>query len=351
MMKTATKTKPKAVKSAPIARSAPPKVDKSSVRASGDVTRDVERLFQDGVLIDLNIGFWTARRRNTPEELGLKREELKDNVVGLGTKRLIPKKMQDEWLTVISSARYAIRKNAFLFPVGDAWFLPLAMLPKVEARLLELQAEFFKFKEVLAENFATIRRDMIKEDPTLEGQYPSKDAALGMFYFTWSAFTVTLPKKVGKVIADREAVAERAAAQIEQERAAHAAQQRYEAALQRRIDEFLEDAVTTLRAKTAEICRDVAEQIVKGEVVTNRSLTRLRNYVEQFKAMNFVGDQEVEQRINTLLRTMGSHDAEAFDNDRLRSELVGALNSVQQAAAQVSDISDVTGTYRRKIVL
>src|SRR5262245_43966218 len=89
------------------------------ITTSGDVTQDLDRIFNDGVLVDLKIGHWNALKRNTPEKLGLKPDEIPDDVSGLGMHRLMPKKTVDSWRRLVGHARYIVRRHSFVFPVGQ----------------------------------------------------------------------------------------------------------------------------------------------------------------------------------------------------------------------------------------
>ena len=176
------KTAKKVTRAKKIAREIPPPpLPKIKITGARDVSRDIEDIFTDGVLIDLNIGFWLARAGNTTSDLSIE-EKVPDFVVGLGTKRLVPKDLYDSWVQIIAAARYAVRKDSFVFPLGETCFVPVDRLPAIEARLLELQKEFFSARDYLERHFSTIRDEYISKQPAkhrdnLRAIYPSSEEA------------------------------------------------------------------------------------------------------------------------------------------------------------------------------
>lgn len=316
--------------------------------ATKNVTKDADAIFHDGVLIDLQIGFWSARAANRPTDLGLHggRRNLPDFVAGLGTKRLTDKHLIDHWVNLAARARYAVKKRSFPFPVADTRFVPLTSLDAVEKELTEIRREFMESVEYLIRHYDTIRETVLSKSDrhrrALASHYPRKSELRGKFYMSWTPFTIQMPRKLRVEATKRSKLSLR-----------EKAQERYRAELEQRMGEFLNETVGTLREKTTDLCEKVVAKIKAGEVVTNRSLNTLRSFIDQFKQLNFVGDKEVEAKLDKLKRdVLDGRDADAFaGNDVSRARLAQALTDVQSVAESVSDISTVTGTYKRKIAL
>ena len=315
-------------------------------------TQDVlDGLFQNGALVDLSIGFWSARRSNDAEDLGLDRDEIPEYVVGLGTKMLIPKSYTDDWSRSRARAYHIVRKWSQPFPVGDSYFVPNGALPRVESELVEEQKVFNASRDRFGKNFKTIKQDFLtsltkKERARIEPEIPARDVALSKFYFAWQLYTITLPKKLKTAMLDK-------AKRASQEKAQEKAQARYARELDTRVDQFLASSVKALRAKTEALCATVADRIKSGEVVTNRSLDTLRTHVERFKMLNFVGDVEIEKRLTALQKDiLDGADAGVFlDSETMRASLEKACNGIAAAAHAVSDVSSVTGGFKRRIVI
>lgn|SRR5262245_47842457 len=339
----ATKTKKKVTAKEGSTNGAKPAV---TITTKGDVTQELEAIFRDGVLLDLRIGFWSANRRNTADDLGIEQESIPDFVVGLGTKRLVPKELTLTWRKIASHARYIVHRHSFVFPVGQCAFVPLSALPKIEAELLKLKGEFEKAGAYLWENYDKIRNDMLKEFPehrnALARLYPPREEVRRAFYFVWDVFNVSLPRKAQLEAFDRKKA-------IESEKKLG----EYRQKLEQRMTEFVADVVSTLRAKVAKACQVVAAKVKSGEVVDNRSISTLHAAISRFREMNFPGDQTIENMLKSLEKdVLSNRDASAFKDDaKLQKTLVKTLDGIVKAAEEVTDISAVTGGYRRKILI
>lgn len=326
-------------------------------------TKDLDQIFQDGVLIDLQVGYWQARAANTTRDLGIakSRDLLPDFIAGLGTKRLIDKNLVDTWGNLANRARYAITKRSFEFPIGKHRFIPLAALPAAEIELQDIKREFETSIDYLVRNYDAFRERMLSKSPehrrALAGHFPAKRDLREKFYMTWTPFVLSLPRKAKVEIAKRESIAttvaerERLAKlrQADQERA----ERRYREHLETQMQGFLTEAVNTLRTKAVDLCTTIAAKVRSGEVVTDRNLNQMRRFVDQFAMMNFVGDDDVAAKLDVLKKTiLDGRDADAFVTDEImRQRLAGALDAIQDAAKEVTDLSKVTGTLRRKIAL
>jgi hypothetical protein len=312
----------------------------------GDLSASVDRLFNDGVLVDLQIGMWTALKRNTTSDLSIDAEDVPAFVVGLGTKRLLPPEIVKTWQTVANHARYVIERYSFVFPVGSSRFVPLSSLPRIEEELEACKQKYEAAWQALVKNYDQVRRDFLAQYPEhrseLERLFPSKEEVARKFYFDYSAYTISLPKKLRTARLDKKK-------QAAEEEAWH----RYQQELDRRVNEFLGDAVKTLRVKAIDICTSIAESVRGGKTISTASLGALTGFIDRFKEMNFVGDTEIESRLEKLKTDIldGREPDEFKEDDALRKALASACDNVRKAAEQVSDLSSVCSGYRRKIVL
>jgi hypothetical protein len=344
MPATATKKKPLA-KAAKRQAKTPVTIRKPLVKitAKGNVTQDLERIFSDGVLVDLQIGFWSAKRRNTADDLGIEQEDIPEFVIGLGTKRLVPKELSDSWQRLAARARYILRHHSFVFPIGNTSFAPTNSLPFIEEELNKLKEQFEKAGESLWKNYDKIRADMLEEFPqhraALSRLYPPRELVRRAFYFTWDVFNVTLPKREQLAAFDRKKAAD-----------GEKALARYRVKLEERMQNFVVDVVSTMRAKVAAACLAITERVKGGDVVTNRSLNSLRGFIESYRELNFAGDQRIETMLTALEKEVLTNDADAFKDDAaLQRTLIQTLDNVRKAAEAVTDISEITGGYQRRI--
>ena len=318
-----------------------------AAKIHGDVTREVEALFRDGLLLDLSIGAWTGLVKNTKEDLGIDAgAELPEYVVGLGMKRLCPDALASSWMTHVSRARAILYSYSFTrFPLSGGAFVPAKALPTIIEKLEAQKAEFDAAWQSMIADFDNMRDTFIanaepKHRAVLRQIYPSKAEVEARFYFTYSAYTVDLPKKIAglKIEAEKEAM------------------DRFRNELDRRIDGFLEESVKTLRAKAADICSTVIDNVRSGKTVSQTNITTLSEYIDRFRSLNYVGDKDMESRLTKLqhdiLDGIDLDDLKAKGGDKgLREALASACDDIKQAAENVSDVSEITGGYRRRIIL
>lgn len=319
--------------------------EKKAVR--GDVTKEVEQLFQDGLLVDLNIGAWTGLVKNTKEDLGIEADVvLPEYVVGLGMKRLCPDDLASSWMTHVSRARAILYSYSFTrFPLSGGAFVPAKALPVIIEKLEAQKAEFDIAWQKMVVGFDDMRNAFIEtakpeHRAVLRQIYPSKAEVQARFYFTYSAYTVSLPKKIAGL-----------KAQAEQE-----AMERFRTELDKRVEGFLGESVRTLREKAADICSTVIDSVKTGKTISKASISTLSDFIDRFKSLNFVGDKEIESRLTKLqhdvLDGIDLNNLKAKGGDAgLRKALAAACDDIKQAAEDVTDVSAITGGYRRRIIL
>jgi hypothetical protein len=328
-------------------KSAEIRVEAEKKVVRGDVTREVEQLFQDGLLVDLNIGAWTGLVKNTKEDLGIEAgAELPEYVVGLGMKRLCPDDLASSWMTHVSRARSILYSYSFTrFPLSGGAFVPAKALPVIIEKLEAQKAEFDAAWQGMVADFDTMRDTFIanaksEHRDVLRQIYPSKAEVERRFYFTYSAYTVSLPKKIAGL-----------KAQAEQE-----AMDRFRSELDARVEGFLGESVRTLREKAADICATVIDSVKSGKTISKASINSLSEFIDRFRSLNFVGDKEIESRLTKLqhdiLDGIDLDNLKAKGGDKgLREALAAACDDIKQAAEDVTDVSTITGAYKRKIIL
>jgi hypothetical protein len=126
-----------------------------------------------------------------------------------------------------------------------------------------------------------------------------------------------------EVIAARQRAAEEASAQI-----------------QRGAESFVADCVASLRQQTAQLCQEMLECMRTGKTgVHQRTLNRLVRFIDEFKQLNFVGDQQMEAELERvrqefLTRSAEDYRDEAFARTRLQEGLQALSDTARQLAQQ-----------------
>ncbi|OQB90065.1 MAG: hypothetical protein BWX84_02108 [Verrucomicrobia bacterium ADurb.Bin118] len=118
--------------------------------------------------------------------------------------------------------------------------------------------------------------------------------------------------------------------------------------------------MTSLRQQTAQLCDDMLHSIRTGTTgVHQKTLNRLIRFIDQFKQMNFVGDAEMEQQLETVRRELLSRTAEDYrqGGSSARATLESGLARLADTARELArqDATELVqrfgGLGRRKFQL
>ncbi len=333
-------------------------------------------IFKDGILVDINVCFWSGAKALTAQDLGLKKENIAD-AYKLGRKMLIPAETIKEFRALESKARHLVEQNSFKFPLGNARFVPKRKFARVYKSLKEYQEEYNKLIAALIVNYDKLRKEMLpvyrqaaqiafeRQIPTgthefsIEGQeedkkkfvrnflyrirqfYPEAETLRTRFSLEWNVYEIALPRlKMGKadLMADKAVKVEIANGAFKDQ-------------TQQKIGAFMDEVVQALRTETITICDKIAKNIKEGKVIKGRTLKALKDFISDFSEFNFVGDAKIENQLNALKEEfLEQHTTPAISgNVELQEELHRRLNLVSEMASDITDISSVTGEYQRKI--
>ncbi|MCZ7405401.1 MAG: DUF3150 domain-containing protein [Candidatus Methanoperedens sp.] len=290
--------------------------------------------FKDGLLLSLNVGKWGGGKKLTPDDLGLTTDQVPE-FMKLGRKLLIPEDERNAFTQIENNARNALERESFAFPLGGARFVPRSKILEVDVKLKTYEEAYMAAVESFMDRYQEIREKMLETYPEhrdkLEPFYPASHQIRRLFHFGWSVFEIG---EAGGI----------------QEGETVEAYERFKANLQTQFDKFLEDAVVDLRFQVQETCLRTAERIAKGEVVNGNSIKALHSMIDRFTTLNFVGDAKIEDQLNKLRDTLQTTDSASLkENDTLKNQLGVMAASIAKDAADISDVSEITGTYKRRI--
>jgi len=294
----------------------------------------MNQAFKDGVLLALNVGKWGGAKKLNPDDLGLTPDQVPE-FISLGRKMLIPKDEQNTFVQIENNARGALERESHAFPVGGARFVPRNRILEIDAKLKEYRDVYMLAMESFIDRYAEIRDTTLEKYPDhrdkLEPFYPASHQIRRLFYFNWHVF------EIGEAGGIREGET------VE-------AYQRFKDNLKAQFDKFLEDVVIDARFKVQETCMKLAERVARGEVVNGNSMKSLSNMIERFEALNFVGDVKIEEQLQALRDKLIAIDPkELKEKDDLKNQLGAMAANIAKDAADISDVSTVTGTYKRRI--
>lgn len=319
----------------------------------------LEMLSQEGVLINVSVRYWRAAKKLKPEDLGLDLQVIASDLISLGHKKLLKKDALRPFSLIESRAHALIEANTFPFLGGLGHFLPNAKLEEVTSQLDRLEREFEEARDTFVENYADVREAAFREwesvaaslvaDPerllgTIHASFPRRDQVQQRFGFSTYLFQVATPQEISLELIT--AGDQLAMARAREQAAAKAAQ-----AIREGAEGFITDCVASLRQQTAQLCDEMLKSMHSGTSgVHQRTLNRLVRFIDQFKAMNFVGDRQMEEQLDQVRREFLSRSAEeyrddAFARQRLQAGLQGLAKTATDLAHQ--DSRDLVGQFGR----
>lgn len=323
------------------------------------MSNGVFNIFKDGLMMSVHVCFWSGAKQLNPEDLGLKKEDVAD-AYRLGKKMLVPDEIIREFRTIEGKARYTVERNSFAFPIGNARFVPHNKVEAVTAELKDLRAQYMALVDKLVDNYDQYRKEMIpvyteaaenayiRSTPEthtfgpdydreaekkqfisnflqrLSTFYPSAQSLRCKFDLYWDAYEITVPRS--------------------------ALSGEYQEQMRVKITEFVEDVVKVLRRETLDVCTRLKESLTSGKTVHGKTLGSMANFVDRFRELNFVGDTEMEGALVKLRGDiLARYKPENLKHsENLRKELKRRVQEISDMA-EFSDISTITGQYKRQI--
>jgi len=336
----------------------------------------LKKVFEDGILVDVNVSYWSGAKALTPSDLGLDPKQV-TSAFKLGKKFLVDKNVIQSFRTIEGRARRVVELNSFQFPIGHARFVPAKAFPKVLTQLKEYQAEYNRLVDNLVENYDKYRQDMVpvyreaaeqaflQSEETgvqefnlderearksryitaflerINGFYPAAESLRGRYRLDWDIYVTSMPdldQQDSDLLASGIVLRETLIAEYQQK-------------AKEKISSFVEDVVGSLRTQTVDLCSRVAESIKNGVAINSRTIKSLREFIDRFQTLNFVGDAGLEEQLNSFKKEfLDAHLTESITTeDELKTELGRRLHVLVEAASEIGDIDNVTGGYRRKI--
>ncbi|HQB17592.1 MAG TPA: DUF3150 domain-containing protein [Verrucomicrobiota bacterium] len=325
-------------------------------------------LTREGVLLNVSVRYWRAHKKLRAEDLGLAPDQVSERLISLGHKRLLPKEATAALALVESRAHALVEANTFPFLNGLAHFVPNAKLGEVTAKLKALETEFWRAKNQFIAQYGPLRDAALEEwrvlagnladDPArvvaaIEAAFPPAPTLERKFGFDTQLFQIAVPERLGLdllTLGDQEHLI-----QARQQAAREAA-----AKIREQTQRFIAECVTSLRQQTAQLCDDMLHSIRTGTTgVHQKTLNRLIRFIDQFKQMNFVGDAEMEQQLETVRRELLSRTAEDYrqGGSSARATLESGLARLADTARELArqDATELVqrfgGLGRRKFQL
>lgn len=327
----------------------------------------MNKIFRDGTLVDVHVGYWSGAKNLSAEDLGLEEKNVAE-AYKLGRKYLVPEEVIHAFRTIESRARNIVIKYSYNFPLGNARFVPKTKFSDVMKVLRECQAEYQGLVDDLVTNYEKHRLEMVpvyeqaalrayetqektetaefcfesKEDEKrafvekfmarIQTYYPTAESLREKFTLYWDVYEIAMPKMV-KVEAEK----------LEQQ---EFARETFRTETQTKLDGFVREVVETLRQRTLEFCRDMTKNIKEGKVVKGRTITAFKNFIEEVPTMDFVGDKKLEEELATLkTEFLSLHDNETIKEQAVQDEFCQRLEAITKSVEDFTDIGGILDSY------
>jgi hypothetical protein len=316
-------------------------------------------LTREGVLISVSVRYWRAAKKLAPQDLGLDPDEVTDRLISLGHKRLVPKDALAAFALIESRAHALVEASTFPFLNGIARFLPNRKLREVTERLDTLEGEFRREQRLFGDRYARLREEALREwrchartvssDPkrivaSVSAAYPTPDMLDTKFGFTRSLFQLSLPDTLDAEFVD-------AGDRLELVRAREQASREARRQISEGVESFVGDCVASLRSQTADLCEEMLESFRTGKSgVHQRTLNRLADFIDNFKALNFAGDEELEKQLEDVRKAyLGTDASEYRDNARAQARMRSGIQNLADTARELAaaDTREIVDSFGR----
>jgi len=330
-------------------------------------------LWDEGIIVYLEIRGWTAKRQLTASDLGLKDEDLDKELIYLGRKSLIDRKVMSQFKALEAQARKFLDSRSFNFlPSGrGAKFVPYTVFQEILEGLRGYQADYKVLVDDLIKDYDKLREEITPryveaakqaykrlqpecseakyvEDflGRLQQYYPNVMELERKFGFDWHIGRFTFPADTEQELAEDRQVST-------VEKARNLAMREAKSAADQEMTKFLNDVATEMRTRTYEVVATLAERLGQppdgdGKIaLREQSLNTLRNFIQQFKQLNFLKDSELEKALTDVEANYLNDNAETYRTEAgARTAFRTALQGVAETAGKVADKAIEDSTVR-----
>jgi uncharacterized protein YeeX (DUF496 family) len=315
------------------------------------MSEETIKLFDLGCLVNLKIGYWSARKMVSRADLisvKLDPDALPKDLVNYGRKLLVSKNEIQTISKVEQRARSYLAKYSAPFEAANCFFVPNKMIADLEHNLKCFKKDFFDVVDSFIVRFAELKEEVKKQHPEffekcLRQFYPHTAESLrSKFYFEWHMFTISNINSMQQTSSE----------EIEFKREK----------LQQEANNFAEQYIKTMRKEVVDFCT-LMECRVNGKPfgeeneakqLTGRSLSFFRKYISKFRNMNIFGDNEIEKMLTEFQNQyldLGT-TSKSFDSAAMKTAVSLSLSSIRkQASLEEGEGSQFINSLKRRVIL
>lgn len=302
-----------------------------------ELARAQEVLFNQGILMHLFVGKWTANKKLRQRDILA--EGINPELIYLGHKKLLPREAQQRLQQIEGRARSYLDAHSLDFPIGKAKYVYYRSLPQVVERLRRYKEDWDQAVDDLVEGYPEfqvqqlerldaqnhaladqeftkvpsgyLRQEKMAELRTWEEEqkrinrnlYPNVDTLKRRYAFEWRLFRVNAMDGVQMM------------AQLQQDELVHAQQQ-----IRADYANWVRQASAELHRELGEACAQAQRILEANGRISARSLKPLFDAFETFQAVSFSEGSEFQRSI-----------------DRIRQLYAARGTDLQETAAAVNE--------------
>lgn len=291
-----------------------------------------EKIFKKGHIVDLHIGGMTFKKKLQPKDIGKKKEDVPEQIIALGHKRLLKKEDVAEIQSIRNKAYALVEQYS-----NESWIPKLRYMTKENAtyvvgELMKIRQEFFKAVEKFVVRYPELRESMLKEFPewkeALEPFYPPQAKVKDTFYFEVNQYTISMVTPEGEFLSG--------------------AQMEIEKEMMGKLHQFLKDTVKNTRQLFLEELTAVQEKLNSGDKVNAKTIKKIQEMIDEAKTKDIAGDAEFMAMLDTFKKKF---TVDAAKEKNFKAEVEGTLNQILTAGADEKAVEETVSKYKRSILI
>jgi hypothetical protein len=328
----------------------------------------LDTVFTEGALVDIDISTGSFERRLQPEDLGLDPQKL-SKAFKLGSKSLMPIEIISEFKHHDYKARSLLTQMSFSFPFGGARFIPKKTLVDFAERIESIIVAFNKSVTKLVDNYEKYKLQMRKHyveaaneaydrltqmhglqaDKTefingflerVDKFYPNVSDIPKKFNMDYQVFQVALPDLSQASYEDMATESQKV----------KMLEDAYRTKIYRKINEFVNSLVSELRSKAEKVLKCVEAGFDNNRKYTEATHRMLKDMIENYGSLNIVNDKGFQDELESYKTRFLGNDAKTIrGNPDLRKQMLEALKSLTKRVLDQSEIQQLAEAYRTKI--
>lgn len=335
-------------------------------------------------MMDLYIGKPTFQRKLRANDILMDSENINEDAIYLGHKKLLPKAAMEDLVKLEGKARTYLTNRSIEFPLSGARFVSYPALPAVLKRLKELQELYNAAVRRLVENYTMLRDQqlsvldkqcenlhlakvstmseqqrketatemaewLVKQRQTNRSLYPPVEALPKMFAFTWRMFKISALQGMEEM------------STLAQDELLQSQEQ-----MKAEIKSWAQQAVKDMHLALGQAAKQAREMFEKQDKLNPKNLKPLFEAFETFSAIDFTGSSDWREQVENARerfiqrdvsgnidfeKTASSINGTKFAGDEFKKllESIGSLAVEQTAQAAGLKAMSKVGEFRRLI--